>query len=194
VLPDMPGVVVDNLHGERQALTHLTELGHRRIAYCGASETWDPRQRRYKAFVQSARAAGLELDDACVIRDARHPDAQDGAEGAARLVRLTPMPSAIVFYNDEMAIGALNALKSAGYSVPRDISVVGFDDIPWASFCAPSLTTVRQPIRAMAESAVSILLDLLDDGQTITPETYRELPPELVVRSSTGQAGRHTLG
>ena len=102
-----------------------------------------------------------------------------------RLLALDRPPSAVLFGTDEMAVGGMTVAQRAGYDVPRDIAVVGFDDIRWARYCWPPLTTLRQPARAMVQQAVGALVDLVEGRPLGEVGEVHIFAPELVVRSST---------
>jgi DNA-binding LacI/PurR family transcriptional regulator len=181
-------VGVDNRKGVRLAMEHLARLGHRRIAFAGARgahEAWDLTERfhAYRAFVA---AAGLETIEEYAIQDTRMPSPHAGGEAMRRLLALDEPPTAVLFGTDEMAVGGMTVAQQAGYAIPRDIAVVGFDDSLWASYCWPPLTTLRQPARAMVERAVGALLDLVEERPVHEVGETHIFAPELVVRASTG--------
>ena len=113
--------------------------------------------------------------------------AGDARRCSRAFLRAKESPTAIFCFNDEMAIGVLNAARQHGATVPRDLSVVGFDDIRFAQYTDPPLTTVAQPMREIGERAVRLVLDILEGGRT--PESIT-LPHRLVLRATTGPASR----
>jgi DNA-binding LacI/PurR family transcriptional regulator len=134
-----------------------------------------------------APEVGFDIDPELVIQiDSRDSTPNLGYPYGKQLLAKNRPFTALFAYNDISAIGAIRAFQEAGRQVPRDISVVGFDDIPGAAFHSPSLTTIRQPLRRMGEIAVEILVSRIDDGK----EGEREIAvqPEIVVRESTGPA------
>ncbi|GIM88932.1 LacI family DNA-binding transcriptional regulator [Paractinoplanes toevensis] len=173
---DLCAVAVDDGLGGRLAGEHLRELGHRRIAYLGATVDPGPVARRRQGLRE---AVGTILD----VRMDVHPPALGEAAAAAaeRIVAL--QPTAVVCLNDTAALGLLDGLDALGVRVPDDLSVVGYDDLPFARRLAPPLTTVRQPTYRLGFAAAELLLDEGRPGHT-----HREVrfEPELVVRSSTG--------
>jgi DNA-binding LacI/PurR family transcriptional regulator len=184
-----PGLSTVNTNGERGArlaLEHLYELGHRRIALLDAGWIGDvePRRSAYQRFV---RDHGLSCPTSYQQVAPNEPGG--GQAACARLLMLREPPSAIFATTDVLAIGALKAADAAGVRVPNDLSVVGFDDISFAAYTVPALTTVRQPIEAMARLAIEIALRRAANPGA-PPETHW-LDPELVVRDSTaGVASR----
>ena len=172
----IPSVSFDNPSGVRQALAHLRALGHQRIAYVGGPEAaWSDMQRR---------SALHELTDVEVVDVGHHRPVYRSGVATADLV-IASGTTAVLCYNDLVALGVLRRLQDRGVRVPQDISVVGFDDIPTAALVSPALTTVSVPWATVGRRAV----DLLVNGgarDAVAPE----LPVELVVRASTGQAPR----
>lgn len=180
----MPGadvVVYDNAGGARAATRHLLELGHVHIGCIAGPADVRPAAERVEGFRGALREAGLALQEEHVVEGDFHYDG--GRSAAARLLDESDGLTAIVAGNDLMAAGAMRLLAERGLRVPEDVSVVGFDDAPLAEMVSPALTTVRQPLQAMAQTAVSLLLERIagTDGGV----QRRVLPTELVVRGST---------
>jgi DNA-binding LacI/PurR family transcriptional regulator len=178
-------IVLDHRRAAELALKHLVELGHKKIAILrGHPESADSRYR-WNAVQEVAQDIGLPIDPALVIQiDSTDSSPSVGYPCGKRLVESKQPFTAVFAYNDISAIGAIRAFQEAGLQVPRDVSVVGFDDIPGAAFHYPSLTTVRQPLRRMGEIAVEVLIGRIEEGK----EYQREIAvqPEIVVRESTG--------
>jgi DNA-binding LacI/PurR family transcriptional regulator len=134
-----------------------------------------------------SRDLGLEMDpDLIVNLEFDDPSPQVGYPYAKRLLAGKKPFTALFAYNDISAIGAIRAIQEEGLRVPHDVSVVGFDDIPWAAFHTPSLTTVRQPLDRMGQMAASTLIRMIENAGENSPEVAIE--PTLVIRESTGQA------
>ncbi|MEL7536683.1 MAG: LacI family DNA-binding transcriptional regulator [Pseudomonadota bacterium] len=182
---DQPGLSVgcDNDLGGRLATEHLIKLGRRRIAFIGeASEHCPEFARRHAGYVDALRDAGLTVN-AALQRDADNRETA-GADAIDNLLASGERFDAIVAASDLMAIGAIKALQDAGRSIPDDVAVVGFDDIPAASYVTPALTTVHQDtIRAGAA-----LVDTVLNAIRGEPIGARLLAPTLVVRESCGGA------
>ena len=178
-------IVLDHRRAAELALRHLYELGHRNIAILkGHPESADSRFR-WNAVQEVAPEIGFNIDPELVIQiDSTDSTPNLGYPYGKQLLAKNRPFTALFAYNDISAIGAIRAFQEAGKQVPRDISVVGFDDIPGAAFHSPSLTTIRQPLRRMGEIAVEILVSRIDDAK----EGEREIAvqPEIVVRESTG--------
>jgi len=174
---DLPTVVPHIEVGVTQALDHLAQLGHRSIVYVGGpAQSWISRTRGELIF-EHAVAHGMTYAEI-----APNPPTREGGRDALRRVRASGA-TAVLTFNDLMAIGLKRACSGEGISVPGDISIVGFDDIFGADFTTPSLTTVRSPLDARGAAAVRELVATLDG----TPVVDREsLDTELVIRESTG--------
>jgi LacI family transcriptional regulator len=172
--------------GAKAATEHLLTLGHRRIGVIGGAEGWYANEERMMGFRAALAAEGL-LPDQRLIRfsDWRIPAGEDAAE---ELLALDDRPTAIFAFNDNVAIGALNVARRLGLRVPKDLSIVGFDDTFQATIVTPNLTTVRQPLAELGRMGVSLLLRLID-GQRLDALRI-ELATTLVVRDSTAPAPR----
>jgi len=184
--PGIRSVGTTNWQGGLAATRHLIELGHRRIAIIGGPERlWSSRARLdgYRAALQ---AAGLAADPELIRRD--DFCAPGGRRQARQLLSLPQPPTAIVAGNDSQAFGVLQALGERGLRAPGDLSVIGFDDVPVASWATPALTTVRQPLAAMAATAFR-MLRAGTAGDAAEPH-HVELATTLVIRESTGPPHR----
>jgi DNA-binding LacI/PurR family transcriptional regulator len=183
IVEGMPGryVCSDNAGGARQAVRHLLSLGRRRIAFTGgASDHWPEFRLRYDGYARALRNAGLEPDPA-LQADAQSSEAA-GYEAACRLLDAGVGFDAVFAASDRIAFGVIGALRDRGLAVPRDVAVVGFDDIATAAHFNPSLTTVRQDTERAAEMLVDNLLRLIT-GETVDSAL---IEPRLVVRTSCG--------
>lgn len=180
-------IVLDHEQAAALALKHLVELGHRKIAVLrGHPESADSAPR-WAAVSRVARQMGLELDPALVIQiESRDSTPNLGYPYGKMLVERKQPFTALFAYNDISAIGAIRAFEESGLEVPRDISVVGFDDIPAAAFHHPSLTTVRQPLRKMGEIAVEMLVARIEGEKGREREVA--VQAEFAVRESTAPA------
>ena len=171
-----------NWLGGVTAARHLVELGHRRIgAIGGPDDLWSCRAR-LDGYRAALRRAGLPLDEALVRCD--DLTAEAGLHRARELLSLPDPPTAIMAGNDAQAFGALQALAERGLRAPDDVSVTGFDDLPIATWATPPLTTVRQPLAAMAATAFWMLTSVAAESET--RPRHLELDTSLVIRGSTG--------
>jgi LacI family transcriptional regulator len=186
-MPDIAAVSASHLTGARMATEYLVNLGHRRIAAIAGPLNWiatDSRLLGYRAaLAASGRLASEEL-----VTVAGEPTIAHGLEAARQLLDLAEPPTAIVAFNDRTAVGAIDAAVERGLEVPRDLSIVGFDDLDLSRVVRPRLTTVRQPLEEMARMGVELLLRLVEGREIKT--LHVELATELVVRSSTAPPAR----
>ncbi len=180
-------IVLDHIRAASLALNHLKQLGHERIAFLKGSVLSSDSEDRWNAICDVAQTIGLKIDSELVVQiDSEDSTPQVGYPIVKRLLARNRPFSALFAYNDISAIGAIRALREQGLSVPRDISVVGFDDIPSAAFNIPSLTTIRQPLVRMGRVAAQTLLDRIA-GKNDYPAQIA-IEPELIVRESTSKA------
>jgi DNA-binding LacI/PurR family transcriptional regulator len=183
--PELPVVNVDNFEGIRLAVEHVVALEHRRIAFVQGGKTGDGLERREAFRTTMVDDVGMSVPDRYQIVVTN--EFMAAAAAVEPLLCARSRPTAIVASTDVAAIGTLKAASRAGLSVPRDLSVVGFDDIPLAQIMVPSLTTVQQPMEELSRRAVAQLLDLI--GGAPTPLGHVEvIAPRLVVRDSTAHA------
>lgn len=183
-ITDVPCVITDNPRGTRRAVEHLAEMGHDRITYvAGPEASWADGTRW-----RSLREAALDLE----LQTRRvGPFAPTVPGGAAAVAEFARQPtSAVIAYNDLMAIGFMRALAAGGVHVPGEVSVVGFDNIFAAELVTPQLTTVATPLHAMGHTAVSNLLAIVDGARPHANEPVM-LPARLVVRASTAHRRRN---
>ncbi|MBV2363067.1 LacI family DNA-binding transcriptional regulator [Streptomonospora nanhaiensis] len=176
-------VSCDDREAGRLAVNHLAELGHTRIGFASGPERYVPVQRKLAGYREAMAAHGLDGEALVEL-------SQFGVEGghAAAQLLLRRGVTAIVCGSDLMALGAVRAARQQGLSVPGDFSVVGYDDSQLIAFTDPPLTTVRQPVHAMAVAAVRSLCDEIA-GHPVARTEYL-FDPELVVRGSTAAAPR----
>jgi DNA-binding LacI/PurR family transcriptional regulator len=169
--------LMDSAGGMRQLVAHLAELGHRRCAYLnGPRNSWSNRERR-RGLRAAARQHGVEM-----VEIGPFPPRYDGGVSAADQA-VAANVTAIVAYNDIMALGVLARLRERGIDVPGDLSVTGFDDLVFAAVCMPPLTTVAMPVRAAGRGAIDLLLGQLGDEPPSVSQL--DLPTHLIVRATT---------
>ena len=184
--PGVTNIVLDHHHAARIALQHLFDLGHRRIAFMKGSRFSSDSEDRWNAIMEAARELKIEVPPELTVQiDIDDPTPQLGYPFAKQLLERRVPFTALFAYNDLSAIGAIRAFQEEGLSVPRDVSVVGFDDIQGAAYNTPSLTTVRQPLIRMGTIAAQTLLERIESKKNEPREIAIE--PELVVRESTGK-------
>ncbi len=175
----VPHVSIDHQQAAVDAVQYLLNRGHRRIALIAADETYLWAQQRRQGYELALRRAGIAVEHD-LIRAAIDTDYESGGQAAGSLLALPELPTAVFAMSDTLAIGAIKAFRRAGRSVPGDIAVVGFDNLPLAAVFEPALTTIAQPMRELGEGAAQMLLERLA-GQT---PNSRTLPHSLVLRES----------
>ena len=181
-----PSVTATNRRGTLEAMRHLFALGHKRIGFITGRMDIACSLDRLQGYRDGLAEVGLPFVPELVREgDFSQPV---GFRETQALLKLPEVPTAIVVSNDVMAFGAMDAVKAAGLTIGSDISIIGFDDIAMASQSYPPLTTVRQPMDAMGETALELLVTLLE-GRTAF-SMRRELPTELIIRESTGRVRR----
>jgi LacI family transcriptional regulator len=177
---DVPTVDSDNRRGAELATEHLLGLGHRRIAFIGGRADLESARLREAGFRAAMEAAGVPVDPRLVVAGG-YAEALS-ANAAHGLLRLPDPPTAIFAANDISAIATMDVALTLGFTIPTDLSVVGFDNVPESALIQPMLTTVEQPIQLMGQRAVDLLLQILGG---VEPETHRvRLPTRLVVRGT----------
>jgi DNA-binding LacI/PurR family transcriptional regulator len=173
-------VMIANVQASLDATRHLIALGHRRIAYLGDSQGYQSDAERYAGYRRALEESGLPLEPRMTVHGDGKPEGAEAAAGV--LLALAKPPTAIFCYNDMSALGAMRRVRDRGLRVPRDISIVGFDDLYISQYLDPPLTTVRQPMRRMGRMAMETLLNIFAgaaSGHDI------KVPGELIVRQST---------
>lgn len=176
--PRVTAIAVDDESGVRQAMAHLLALGHRRIVNLGGSSIEASARQRTKVYSEVMEAAGL-----LPVSFPGFHDAASGRRGVDLAFADGQRPTAIFASNDCIALGAIDRLKSMGLSVPEDVSVIGFDDIPDAGTEVFSLSTIRQDCEQQAKASVAALKAILQGGKGVARQ--RIMPVTMVVRRST---------
>ena len=187
-------VIVDNEAGGQLALEHLYSLGHRKIAFIKGPKALFDSSPRWMGVRKYSEAKGLKLDPRLIVALPGSRDPISGFEDAYRftldLLKRKHDFSAVLAFDDMSALGSVRALAKVGLRVPKQCSVIGFDDTPPAGICTPALTTVRQPMEAMGSLAVTVLLEAIEAVRETRDyhAVHRKVLPELVVRESTATA------
>ncbi|HEX3806434.1 MAG TPA: LacI family DNA-binding transcriptional regulator [Gaiellaceae bacterium] len=181
---DIAAVSSAHAAGADEAVRHLLELGHRRIAAITGLPVRVATVQRLRGYRAALASAGLLADDELIVESDFM--ITGGRTAATRLLDLPEPPTAIFAFNDNLAIGAMQVARARGLRLPEELSVVGFDDTGEAELVTPALTTVRQPLAEMGKLAVALLARLLAGEQ---PDALQlELATELVIRESTAPA------
>ena len=180
----MPTVDSDNLKGAMVATEHLLALGHRRIGFLGGRPDLESARLREEGYRAALAAASIAVDPELIRIGGYRPESAE--EPAHALLTLPQRPTAIFAANDLSAIRTMEVAQQLGLDVPRDVSVIGFDNVPESVLISPQLTTIAQPIQEMGQHAVRMLLDLLAGREL--DMTHVTLPTELIIRQSCGPA------
>ncbi len=181
-MPEASFVDVDNRAGAMMATRHLLERGCHRIGMIeGRSEQIANVQRR-EGYTEALESAGITVDPTWII-----PDGNFTESGGYTCMKhlLAQGVDGVFAANDMMALGAIRAIREAGFLVPQDIAVIGFDDVPFSAVFSPPLSTISQPIDLLGEEATQTLIHLLDNA--VPGGLYKTLPVELVIRESTAR-------
>jgi LacI family transcriptional regulator len=175
----MPTVDSDNFAGAMLATNYLLGLGHRRIGFLGGRPDLESARLREAGFRTAMAEAGVGVDESFVRVGGYRTET---AEGPAReLLSRIARPTAVFAANDLSAIATVTAARGLGITVPDDLSVIGFDNVPESAMASPPLTTIKQPLQQMGAEALTLLIDLIAGVQR---DTHLRLPTELVVRAS----------
>lgn len=184
ILPDVPcnQVFCDNSQGGYSAIEHLVELGHRRIGVVAAPSYPETLQRRLRGTREAVAAFGIDDDpELVIVGDTQLFDM--GYEAGKHLLSLSERPTAIFALTDVTAVGVMHAAAEMGLRIPDDLSLIGYDDVPFASYTVPSMTTIAQPFVEMGTTAVDLLLKQIADPDL--PPAKAVLPTRLMVRGTT---------
>ena len=189
--PGLSVIEFDNRNGGRIATQHLIARGYRKIGLLAGPSSWWAARQRQLGWQDALEEAGLPIQEELIVEGDWSP--ASGELGLFRLLEFRPDVEAVFASNDQMALGVLKAASFKGLSVPGDLAVIGFDDIPEAAFFCPPLTTVRQDMAALGYCAMKELsrrIDALSEGKPEAELDTTWIQPQLVVRESTGQPGR----
>jgi DNA-binding LacI/PurR family transcriptional regulator len=184
----VPTVSADNRQGGRLAAQYLLDLGHHAIGIVSALPLDEGMADREAGFLDVLRESGMAVDRSAVPSMYGNHQIEGGRQATTELLEHAPELTAIFVLNDLMALGALEAARASGRRIPDDVSIVGFDNIPFAALANPPLTTVGQPIRQLGEQAADLLLRVIEHGLTSLDSGAHQnllLPNELIVRGSS---------
>jgi DNA-binding LacI/PurR family transcriptional regulator len=175
----LPSVNVDQIYGAYEITKHLISLGHKKIAHISGPKDWYETDQRIKGYKKAMTENKLEVSQLWE----GDWSAQSGYLAASQIIKSKKI-TAIFAGNDAMALGALKAISEAGLNVPKDISLVGFDDLPESRFLTPSLTTARQDFHEVGEQALAILLGLINKKKS---RMNVAIKPDILIRESTAK-------
>lgn len=180
-------ILADNFQGGYEATRYLISLGHRRIACVGGSYRLLSGEERVNGYLKALAEARIPVDPAYLVHgDFRY---KSGEQAMIELLSRPVKPTAVFACNDLMALGAMTALRNAHFALPNQMSLVGFDDISLTSMVSPSLTTVAQPVEDMAQLAIDLLINRIQNKTEEYPAKRVVLPTELVIRESCSIIG-----
>jgi DNA-binding LacI/PurR family transcriptional regulator len=183
---DLPLVTSDDADGMRQAVDHLVSLGHERIAHIAGPSWTSTGAVRLRAFRGAMVEHGLQVPEQLVVSSGWFYG--QAVAAAQKLLRTSPLPTAVITANDTCAAALLEVARNAGVRVPDDLSVIGFSDTMLCQTWYPPLTTVRQPKEELGAEAIRLLMAIIEGDTSVDRSGVRLLPTELIVR---GSCGRH---
>ncbi|MDF2943059.1 MAG: alanine racemase [Herbinix sp.] len=177
----MSSVIIDNMEGATLAIEYLIKQGHRRIGYIHGIYNYDD-DARYQAYLNVMKKYSLPLDESIILRG-YFEEAVAYSEMRVLLLKGIEVPDAFFCANDEMAWGCIRALTDAGYKVPEEICVIGFDDIMLSSYYTPALTTIHSPVTELGNVSATELFRIMAEEESVQGKVIR-LTPSLIVRDS----------
>ncbi len=178
---NMSSVMIDNAQGATLAMEYLVKQGHKRIGYIHGIQNSDD-ESRFQVYLDVLKKYKLPLEEELILRG-YFEEAVAYSEMRVLLLKQIPIPDAIFCANDEMAWGCIRALTDAGYQVPEDISIMGFDDILLSSYYTPALTTIHSPVTELGNTSAAELFRLLSQKETSQGRSLR-LNPSLIIRDT----------
>lgn len=184
----------DDVDGARNVTRHLITLGHTEIAYLGNASADRINEDRLLGFRAEIQRASLQVNDKFIV-NCPTSEIEDGVHGMQALLKSEPRPTAVFCFNDLMAIGALSVLNANKIAVPEEISIAGFDNIPYSAYTCPPLTTFDQPKRMIGAEAAQMLLGIIDNpdsSNTTVPVTHM-MRGHLLVRGSTNEVQKRSF-
>lgn len=181
----LPCVYPDDFGGTKMMAQHFVALGHRRIGIVtGPGINRRTMLARFNGFQEGLKSANLGVPEELIAYG--DYSAESGCRGAEQLMDQASPPTAIFAFNDRMALGVIRWLQEHGFSVPGDVSVAGFDDIPHANHCSPTLTTIHSPLPAIGKRATQMLFDMIKNGRDASRPQEIALPVGMIIRESSG--------
>ncbi|MGC6769174.1 LacI family DNA-binding transcriptional regulator [Enterococcus sp. LJL51] len=177
---DIINVLANDAEGVTEAIDYAIQLGHERIAYIGGKDDFRSSNERKQGLIISMKKNQLPINEDYFFKG--DYSIESGFEEMQNILQLSPLPSLVFCANDDMAIGAMRAAAEQGYQVPKDISLIGFDDSKLVAYLNPPLTTVHKPVKKISRTGTELLLRMID-GEDISPKQYR-VKTHLQVRQS----------
>ena len=186
--PRIDSVMVDSVQGTLEAMSHLIDLGHRRIGLICGPETITTMRERHAGYILAHQQHGLSLSPELMRFGSLNQ--AGGYACAQELLQLPSPPTALFAANNLMALGALHAIHERGLGVPQDISIISFSDMPWAALLQPPLTVIAQPDYELGQKAAELLLERLDKPDKLV--SGLQLGLQMIIRASTGPPAQRT--
>lgn len=180
-------ILVDNIRGAYEAVSHLIKLGHKQIGFVGGSFNNPNIKERFFGYQQALEEFGIERNNNFILTDEPSSVMENGINAVNKLLKRNAMPAAIFVANDAQAIGCIKALKESGLKVPEDVAVMGFDDVEGGLLIEPQLSTMHVPKEEMGALAVKKMINIIENPTTNVDKTL--ISVELMVRESCGGKG-----
>ncbi|TDO69926.1 LacI family transcriptional regulator [Halanaerobium saccharolyticum] len=187
-LNDYTSIIVDNAKGTEKAMNYLIKKGHRNIAFIGAGEERYANQERLKGYKNSLKKHDIKIEDKYITNVKNSYDRKSGFDLMNQIINnfnKKQLPTAVICYNDLLALGVIQALRLKGFRIPEDMAVIGFDDISFSSLPEVQLTTIAQPKYEMGKIALETLIEKIKTGSEKKFENKIVLSPELKIRATT---------
>lgn len=178
---DINNYAIDDRLGGRIATEYAIRMGHRKFALIQGVPAFESSNQRTQGFMEAAKAHGIKVDSELVKRGDYRP--KSGNVMMRKILSSGNIPTCVLSENDDMAVGAINACVELGYQVPRDISIIGFDDMGYSKYLVPPLTTIRKPTSTIIDMGVARLVTMMENGQSDDIE-QKIIDPEIIVRGS----------
>jgi LacI family repressor for deo operon, udp, cdd, tsx, nupC, and nupG len=176
-------VSIDNYKAARHSIRYLTGLGHKRIGFITSNDAYLSMNRRYQGYRDELERAGIPFDPELVQYSGEGYHFSNGLKAANNLLALPVKPTAVLCVSDILALGAVRAAEDAGIRIPEELSIIGFDDVEYATMFKPHITTVRIPCYDLGRTSMDLLRNLMTGMKAVRREVYLDF--ELVVRDST---------
>lgn len=183
IMKNLVSVLSDNAQGAKLAVQYFADHGFKHIGHLAGPEYSYAANQRIVSFKEEMKVHGLTINPGYIHRT-KHYSFEEGYKAASHFIQLDPIPQAIFAVSDLVAMGLMKGLFEHGYKVPKDMKIIGFDDVSYSKYYNPALTTIRQDTKQIGEKAAELLLSMMDGSQDITEQVYR-IPVSLIKRETT---------
>ncbi len=174
-------ILSDDLAGAYKVTKHMIEMGHLKLAIIEGKPEFKTTYKRKQGFINALHDAGIDFDEKYAFKG--NYDLESGYQAMKGILSMDELPTAVFSSNDEMAVGAMKAVKEQGMRLPDDISIAGFDDMGFTAYLTPALTTISRPVHEMSREGASLLLEKIDKNEPNGHDII-QMDTELVVRES----------